>query len=275
MEITTTCAELDELANSTSWTNCCEPPPPGRRHPHRRPRLSRPRTRCWRNVLVPPETCWPTVRFTAAIVPLIGAVSVASDSAFCALVTWFWAAVSAAWSAAIWVADASAVWSESSRAWSEDTVACASATRRGQRRRVDRGEGGTRADLLADRRGDAGDLAGHREVEVLLLRGLDRARGRDGLPQRPGAHRGEAGGRGARRPGRRPNPDTRAGNDDNGEHDDDHRPSGQAQSNSRQHVVLTLLASLAWGSAAASRPQGGCQHPDPLWSACHQTGRCL
>ncbi len=75
-----------------------------------------------------PDTCCPTVRLTEATVPVIGEVRVASASALCALVTWFWAAVTAAWSAATWVLDAPLPESVDSRAWSEDRLAWASAT---------------------------------------------------------------------------------------------------------------------------------------------------
>lgn len=76
----------------------------------------------------PAETCCPTVRLTAATVPAMGAVMVASDSAVCALSSWFWAAVMEASSAATCAEDALFDSSDVSFDWSEASVDFACAT---------------------------------------------------------------------------------------------------------------------------------------------------
>ncbi|GHF86934.1 hypothetical protein GCM10017566_71010 [Amycolatopsis bartoniae] len=76
----------------------------------------------------PAETCCPTVRLTAATVPAMGEVSVASESAVCALSSWFWAAVIDASSASICAEDAPFDWSDDSFDWSEARLDLACAT---------------------------------------------------------------------------------------------------------------------------------------------------
>ncbi len=61
-----------------------------------------------------PVTCWPTVRLTAATVPSMVEVKVASAREVWALDTWVWAESTLAWSEAIWADDAPSAWSEAS-----------------------------------------------------------------------------------------------------------------------------------------------------------------
>jgi hypothetical protein len=61
-----------------------------------------------------PDTCWPTVRLTAATVPSMVDVNVASAKEVWALATWVWAESTLAWSDAIWADEAPSAWSEDS-----------------------------------------------------------------------------------------------------------------------------------------------------------------
>ena len=108
--------------------------------------------------------------------PAMVDVSVASESAVWALVTWVSAEAMLAWSEAIWADEAPSAWSVDSCAWSLAKPAWAWASDADKRRVVDGGQCLPRGHRLTRRDVDGGDPTGYPEVEIGLLGRFDGAR---------------------------------------------------------------------------------------------------